>query len=1185
VHRIFKFLALFLACLNVFSVCDAFSAEVPFIIATNRSFAEGNNGTNLVTMDVRLSTTSTVPVTVDFRTITMTATAGADFLSHIGTVTFPVGVTNATLSLAIIGENIYESDETLRIDFTNALGGELMQISVTNTIVNDDPMPTASVGDLSFLEGDSGTRWVNIPVTLSNPSSFYTFISYYTLDGTANSGSDYNNQPPAVTSFPPGALNITLPVAIRGNTINEPDETFTVTITPSLFAGVLIGRAAATCTILNDDAIPGRLNHFWLGSVATPQYAGQGFALVAEARDAFNQRITNFAVAVPLSANVQTNGSNTIVTPATLVFTQGLWSGFLNLSATNTNVVLRLDAGEEHVGFSNPFDVHPLTIMTLTVLTNPVEGAGLLTNALRVVTSRASANAVTFFATSSIPNTVTIASNLVLPAGQTSRVYAVTVPNDSLRNGTRVAVIEASARGYTTNSATMTVRDNEIATLSLVAPASVREGDGTRAVQLRCSAPVGADVTVMLTSSDSTEITVPPSVILPVGQTSVVFNLTVIDDGEIDGTRPVSLTAHVDNWTNGVAGLSVLDNESTNLSLELIYLGPLQEGFPTITNLGRVGLSGTLTTNFVVQLTTTSSQGPAKLIVASPLIIIAGQTNVTFAASFLENTNFDGAQPVTLSASAAAFVGASVPLSIGDNEIAALLLDRIAGPKTNSVGFGLNIRVRDVFGAPIYSFPMPLTISAVGDHGPLLLIPSNVTAGISATVSVTFASADTNVRLTVRDAQGHMAVSNPFDVVLAGWQSLPIASADAAYDPVRKRIYAAGVNGIYERQLVRIDPARALVEQVFSLPGTPGRMAADASGQFIYIDLTDSNAIVRFNLTSQVFDQSMALGTNLYTEEMEVAPDNPRILAVSRRKVCCGSVLHHSTVIFTNGLMLPLIEGQFTGANTICFGATGGRLYGYNNETTEMSFYRFDVSTTGISGWTTRFFWQAFHINMKYLNGRVFAGEGQVRDPETSAFIGRIPQNGIVAVDGRRNRVFYVNSAVHVFDASTLVEKGFVYLDSNAAQGNFVAWDEGFAYAAGGQQFVIMKTPLIGDTDNDGLPDWWELQSFGSLASVAGAPTADSDGDGVSNLGEWEAGTNPTDAASVFRTSALSLSSTNLKLGFPTVIGKRYGVETAAAVPGGWLEAVNDIVGTGSNRMVVLPIQGTQQFFRVRLQE
>jgi hypothetical protein len=50
--------------------------------------------------------------------------------------------------------------------------------------------------------------------------------------------------------------------------------------------------------------------------------------------------------------------------------------------------------------------------------------------------------------------------------------------------------------------------------------------------------------------------------------------------------------------------------------------------------------------------------------------------------------------------------------------------------------------------------------------------------------------------------------------------------------------------------------------------------------------------------------------------------------------------------------------------------------------------------------------------------------------------------------------------------------------------------------------------PHTRDTDGDGMPDWWEIQ-YGldpNLADAAG----DADNDGVSNLDEYNAGTNPT---------------------------------------------------------------------------
>lgn len=52
------------------------------------------------------------------------------------------------------------------------------------------------------------------------------------------------------------------------------------------------------------------------------------------------------------------------------------------------------------------------------------------------------------------------------------------------------------------------------------------------------------------------------------------------------------------------------------------------------------------------------------------------------------------------------------------------------------------------------------------------------------------------------------------------------------------------------------------------------------------------------------------------------------------------------------------------------------------------------------------------------------------------------------------------------------------------------------------------------DTDNDGIADWWELEHFASLGSMT--TNSDSDGNGVSDVDEWTARSNPTNPVSHF---------------------------------------------------------------------
>ena len=57
--------------------------------------------------------------------------------------------------------------------------------------------------------------------------------------------------------------------------------------------------------------------------------------------------------------------------------------------------------------------------------------------------------------------------------------------------------------------------------------------------------------------------------------------------------------------------------------------------------------------------------------------------------------------------------------------------------------------------------------------------------------------------------------------------------------------------------------------------------------------------------------------------------------------------------------------------------------------------------------------------------------------------------------------------------------------------------------------FSFDLAPLTVDSDNNGLPDWWELKYFGHLGVD---PNDDPDGDGLTNLQEYQRGTHPQHA-------------------------------------------------------------------------
>lgn len=85
------------------------------------------------------------------------------------------------------------------------------------------------------------------------------------------------------------------------------------------------------------------------------------------------------------------------------------------------------------------------------------------------------------------------------------------------------------------------------------------------------------------------------------------------------------------------------------------------------------------------------------------------------------------------------------------------------------------------------------------------------------------------------------------------------------------------------------------------------------------------------------------------------------------------------------------------------------------------------------------------------------------------------------------------------------------------------------------------------DSDGDGLPDAWEQQLIalygGTLAGIR--PNDDSDGDGISNLNEYLAGTYAFDPSDGFALSLAGVSAGNSVLEFLALRGRNYSIQTS----------------------------------------
>jgi hypothetical protein len=262
------------------------------------------------------------PVTVPWSTQDDTATtADLDYQGVVGgLVTFSPGETTQTLAVTVYGDLKLEGDETFFVNLGSPTNATLADSQGLGTILNDDPAPQLSIGDVQVVEGNSGTTNAVFPVTLSNPSSVAVSASWSTADGTATlANSDYVQVSGGTVAFP---ANTTGPqyvtVLVNGDTTPEPDEVFYVDLSGASGAALLKARGVGE--ILDDDVVNPGVSAFTIvsdsvGSAATDGRNRLQWFVPASATGATDVLIKYNSGATCTPPPNPTSGTQTITVP------------------------------------------------------------------------------------------------------------------------------------------------------------------------------------------------------------------------------------------------------------------------------------------------------------------------------------------------------------------------------------------------------------------------------------------------------------------------------------------------------------------------------------------------------------------------------------------------------------------------------------------------------------------------------------------------------------------------------------------------------------------------------------------------------------------------------------------------------------------------------------------------------
>ncbi len=217
-----------------------------------------NEAAGTMSFTLSLSAVSSTPVSVNFRTVDGTATAGADYSASLGSLTFAPGVLGLTLTVPITDDTLFEGNERFSVILSEPVGATLARASGVGEIIDNDNAPQV----LTVEPGAPGAQGDAVPeglplvytVTLSGPAAAPQ--SYpFSLGGGSATAADFGAplfsngvvlNADGTLTVPAGVTSFTVTLPTTQDSLVEADETVPLSV----------GGVVALGTIVDDDLAP-----------------------------------------------------------------------------------------------------------------------------------------------------------------------------------------------------------------------------------------------------------------------------------------------------------------------------------------------------------------------------------------------------------------------------------------------------------------------------------------------------------------------------------------------------------------------------------------------------------------------------------------------------------------------------------------------------------------------------------------------------------------------------------------------------------------------------------------------------------------------------------------------------------------------------------------------------------------
>jgi hypothetical protein len=409
---------------------------------------------------------------------------------------------------------------------------------------------------------------------------------------------------------------------------------------------------------------------------------------------------------------------------------------------------------------------------------------------------------------------------------------------------------------------------------------------------------------------------------------------------------------------------------------------------------------------------------------------------------------------------------------------------------------------------------------------------------------------------------------------------LSLQTTDIAWDKISGRIFESipNANWLLGNSIAAIDPNSGNFDARISTPIEPAKIAVADNGQWLYAAINSDGSIQRVNLFNRTLDIKFPT-TISSVSDMAVMPGHPETIAAT---------VYKTFAVYDDGVMRPNTVGPnpYNFGTDLALSDTNATAY----EGLPTEFRRIAIDSSGATLSYSSGFLSSSDYAIKFNAGRIYTGGGRIIDPTAQIILTNLPYSGLVCPDSAGGKIFYLTvsgsvGTVHAINITNFVEVGSVNVPNiSGSVSSLIRWGtDGLAFRTSGNQLFLIRTIFADDSDNDGLPDSWELANFGTLNFGA---NDDPDHDGMSNRAEFIAGTNPNNPTSVLRLTKVTRQTSSVILNWQGGTNVTYYIQCSQSVgnTAAWTDIYTNppsVSGTGT--FTDLNASNAANYYRIRV--